>query len=185
MKMIRIFILLALCFSLFATGALSAQKNPAKPPQYFEDPGACPFECCTYREWTVLSNTVFYKDRATNSPVVFEAKKGEHVTGLTGVVITSKPGKAIVRKAITLGEDKNKVRARPGDALYLLHHVGEGYMKFWLRGRILSDQIYDGAGTFRIMSQPETVWWVKVKNQQGKIGWSKQTDHFGNMDSCG
>ena len=35
------------------------------------------------------------------------------------------------------------------------------------------------------ISEPETIWWVKVKNRQGQVGWTNQNEHFGNMDACG
>lgn len=56
------------------------------------DAGACPFECCTYRQWIANKDTVLSKNMSDNSPVAFRIKKGGKVTGLTGVVITTKAG---------------------------------------------------------------------------------------------
>lgn len=42
---------------LFAASLALAATKPAaptsapKPPKVFVDKGACPFECCKYREW--------------------------------------------------------------------------------------------------------------------------------------
>ncbi len=159
-------------------------KSQQKPPSYYEDFGACPFECCTYREWVVVKPTVFYKNRDTKSPIIFRTQKGEHITGLTGVVITLKLGKAIMKRSFVLGDEKNKIQAKRGDVLYLLHYEGEGCYKFWLRGRIISEQIYSD-DFIPILSEPKTVWWVKVKNRKGQIGWSLQPENFGNIDACG
>ena len=173
----------------------SAQHRQSAPPRHYEDFGACPFECCTYRQWTVNADTIFYKDRSTNSPVSFRAKKGEHVTGMTGVVITLQPGKALVKKATTLGTEKHQVQVKPGDVLYVLHYMGEGYYKFWFNGRIYQDQIPSISDRLspeektrqliQPLNEPQTVWWVKVKNKRGQIGWSKQDRHFDGMDACG
>ena len=133
----------------------------------------------------MTKTTVFYKDRQPNSSIVFRSQQGEKVTGLTGVVITLRPGKALIKQAGTLGEDKNKVRVKKGEELYLLNYMGEGYFKFWLRGRIYSDEMAGGNAVVRLLSEPETVWWVKVKDSHGRTGWTKETNHFDGMDACG
>ncbi len=179
-------------FSLFLSGSISTAQD-IKPPSPYLDHGACPFECCTYRRWSVDKDTFIYRQRSIKSDIAFRVKKGEHVTGVTGVVITSRPGVIEVKKARTIGQDR-KVRVKPGDILYVLHYEGEGFFKIWFRGKIYSDEIpalNDGGNksssdpNFRLVSKPESVWWVKVKNARGQIGWTKQTDNFGNMDACG
>lgn len=179
MKKTGVLNLLICCFVLTGTTAYSQQKSRPSPPRYYADFGACPFECCTYRQWTVTANTVLYKNRSQGSPVAFRVKKGEKVIGLTGVVITLKPGKAVVQKAMTLGSGNKKVQVKAGDVLYLLHYEGEGFYKFWFGGRIYEDEM-----SFATVSEPQVVWWVKVKNRRGQIGWSKQDEHFGDMDAC-
>ena len=189
-----------LCCSLTA-GAAPAQRKPrdsSRPPRMYADFGACPFECCMYRRWGVNADTVFYKERSTRSPVVFRARKGEHVTGLTGVVITIEPGVVRVKKEMTLGVDGRSVKARPGDVLYLLHYMGEGHYKFWLRGRVYQDMMptqprmiqsdEDEARArelIEFVSEPETVWWVKVRNRRGQVGWTRQNEHFSDVNACG
>jgi hypothetical protein len=192
-------LLLIVCYITIEGFAFSQPENQSAPPSSFADWGACPFECCTYREWTVLSSTTLYKDRTTSSPIMFRVRRGERVMGLTGVVITIKPGKALIKKATTLGEGSRKVHVGAGDILYLLHYQGEGYYKFWFQGKVYEEQMPsapdqiipnqsdpdNGHQYIHMISEPMTVWWVKVKNRQGLVGWSKQTEHFGNMDACG
>src|ERR1051325_9997364 len=134
--------------ALFVAVALTTDAQRL-PPRNYEDRGACPFECCTYREWSVEADTILYKSRAKNSPAVFRVKKGERVRGLTGVVVTLEPGRAVVKKAMTLGgtNDRPKVRVRAGDVLYLLHYEGEGFYKFWFRGKIYEDAMPSAPGT--------------------------------------
>ena len=187
--------LTAILCCIFLAAEARAQT---RPPRDYEDAGACPFECCTYRSWAVNEDTAFYRTRSTKSPRLFSARKGERVTGLTGVVITVEPGRAVVRRAATYGGGAGgrKVRVRPGDVLYLLHYSGEGVYKFWFRGRVYEDSIdrplategSHGGGINRpyaeLLSEPKTVWWVKVRDGRGRVGWSRQTEHFGDMDSC-
>ena len=180
---------------LFATSVYSGQTP--RPPVNYADFGACPFECCTYRRWSVVKDTVLYKSRSENSGMAFRVRKGEHVIGLTGVVITLKLGKALVRKATTIGMDKRKTKVKPGDVLYLLHYEGEGIYKIWFNGRIYENEMPTSpdlisktpAGkrqeNIEVLNEPETVWWVKVKNSRNQIGWSKQDQNFGDMDACG
>ncbi len=187
----RIFFLLL----LLVTSAYSGQ-NP-RPPTHFEDYGACPFECCTYRRWSVNADTVLYKQRDKSSGVAFRVKKGDHVIGLTGVVITLKVGKAIIKKATTIGITKRKIRVNAGDVLYLLHYEGEGIYKIWFRGRIYENEMPTAPGLdtktpiaqreefIHVVSEPDYIWWVKVKNRLGRIGWSKEDKNFGDMDACG
>ena len=182
--------------SLLLVTSVYSQQAP-RPPVNYRDNGACPFECCTYRRWSVDADTVVYKDQSENSGVAFRVKKGEHVVGITGVVITLKPGKAIVRKTTTIGQDRRKIRVKPGDVLYLLHYMGEGFYKIWFNRRIYENEMPtapDEVGkpatgrrgeSIEVQSEPDTVWWVKVKNGRNQVGWSKQTRNFGNMDACG
>lgn len=176
-------------FSLFLAGSITTAQD-IKPPSPYLDHGACPFECCTYRRWSVEKDTVIYTQRSTTSGVAFRVKKGEHVTGVTGVVITARAGQVLVKKAQTIGQDR-KVRVKPGDILYVLHYEGEGFSKIWFRGKIYSDEIprigadNKPSADFQVVSKADAVWWVQVKNSRGQIGWTKQTDNFGNMDACG
>jgi len=180
---------------LFLAGSLVAAQD-IKPSLPYLDNGACPFECCTYRRWTVEKDTVIYKQRSTTSGVAFQVKKGEQVTGVTGVVITANPGRVVVKKAQTIGQDR-KVRVKPGDILYVLHYQGEGFFKVWFRGKTYDEELPAPPdlvsktpparedANFRVVSEADAVWWVQVRNKRGQIGWTKQTDHFGNMDACG
>jgi hypothetical protein len=182
---------LSRAFLLVATVACAAAP---RPPSHFEDEGACPFECCTYREWTVDVETVLFVRRDTRSAVVTRLKKGEVVTGVTGVVVTLKPGRAKVLKRATLGQGDETLDASPGDVLYTLHYEGEGYFKFWLKGKILSDEVpfkpeanstYNPGDQLSTQDYPEVVWWVKIRTRDGKVGWSRHPDNFGNKDACG
>lgn len=165
------------CFSLAATDELSLP---------FEDDGACPFECCTYRQWTVAENTRIYKTRDDKSQVVFTANKGDAVKGVTGIVVTIRPGRALIKKSVALGLD-DPVTIPAGETLQVLHYEGEGFSKFWFRGKTYSDEIPfpdEETDSIKTLNGPETVWWVQIENAKGQSGWSKETEHFDHMDAC-
>lgn len=147
----------------------------------YKDIGACPFECCTYRQWTATKNLILYKKMSESSPVAFKIKKGEKVRGMTGVVITTIAGKAEVLKNQPL--QSSKVQLKKGDTIFLLTYLGEGFYRFWYKGKFFEDDGY--ANGIKILSQPKSVWWVKIKNRRGQIGWTKDSEHFDNQDQCG
>jgi len=159
---------------------LSNQSDAQTLKLPYKDVGACPFECCTYRQWSAKKQTTIYKEMKDGSPIAFRIKKGEKVIGVSGVVITTKAGVVKVLKNNKLG----KVNLKAGDTLYILTNLGEGYNKIWYKGRIIAEQVYDDS-LFKQISEPISIWWVKIKNRRGQIGWSKQSENFGNMDACG
>ena len=187
--------MLVLVFSLTARAGdhLPAPDRPALP---YESEGVCPFECCTYRTWTVDADTDILVERQEGAAAAFRVRRGQLVQGVTGVVVTTKLGRAVVRRPTTIGVGSAPVAVEPGDAVYILHYVGEGYWKFWIRGRVDSDQLpekgvgcVDDAGrsvvcAVQITEEPQTTWWAKIRSR-GRQGWTRQVDHFSDIDACG
>ena len=152
----------------------------SRPPMPFIDKGACPFECCTYREWTVDKPTLVHSAMRDGAPVAFRLRRGERVRGLTGTVITERAGEVKILKRAKIGD--RTVNA--GDTVYLLTYAGEGFHKVWLKGKVVEGDVTDET-KFRRVRSPKSVWWVKIRNGGGKIGWSREPDNFGNKDQCG
>jgi hypothetical protein len=176
----------SLVMSLVASPSIQSGGGPRMP---WLDWGACPFECCTYRKWTATAPLRILKSRQRDAPVAFKLKQGEEIEGLTGVVITTRVGEARIFRPSELG--KQRLTVVPGDTVYILHYEGEGYSKFWFRGRIDSEQIPDIEDSapdseldLRIVRRPETTWWVKVKNSSGQVGWTDDTEHLDHKDAC-
>ena len=119
------------------------------PPLPYLDQGACPFEGCIYREWTAKKAVVAYVEPKVGSPVAFTIKERQVVRAETGFVLTSKAGVTKVVKPITLGYDKDSkdpapkplLNLKPGELLYTLHDMGEGFDLFWYKGKVYTDQI--------------------------------------------
>jgi len=180
-RLIRISLILAFLF----TWPVKAQERPPLP---YYDWGACPFECCTYREWETVRPVVFRKSRSKKSREVFRVKKSTKVKAITGVVITKKYGITKVLKPMTVTENGNKnseiVPIKPGDILYTLHYLGEGFDLFWFRGKVYSDEISDPNDSVVIESRPDVDWWAKVVNPKGQTGWTNELDAFAHVDAC-
>src|ERR1041384_46047 len=116
MKWRKTNLIVALQVLLIMPSFLYAQHATKTVPIPFEDKGACPFECCTYRQWVATETTPVKASHRDDSPVVFRIKKGERVTALTGIVITTKPGKAQVTKPVVIAG----MRAKVGDTFQIL-----------------------------------------------------------------
>lgn len=170
---------------------LGASSDVSKPHMPFYDWGSCPFEGCTYRRWQATAPVAVWAGR-DHRQVIFTIKSGEWVRAITGVVVTTKPGVIRILAKMKLGKD-SQLDVSPGDTLYTLHYLGEGYELFWFRGKKYSDQIAGDPTSgppprdaeFQIISNPTTIWWVKIRNAKGQVGWTNQTDQFTNMDMFG
>ncbi len=169
----------------------------AKPPIPYVDIGACPFEGCVYREWVANSAVMIRKERSKTALLAFTVKKGERVTALTGVVITTKPGRVLFRESINLDSDSGVLHIEPGETLFLLTYQGEGSTKAWFQGKIY-DHVLGETAFFdsrcekdpsrcvgRIVERPVSEWWVQIRNSRGQIGWTKETDKFDGKDALG
>jgi len=176
----------------------SASSEEAKLKLPFYDWGACPFECCTYRNWETNKPVIVRDKPSGTANELFRIPTHQPVLGITGVVITTKPGVSKIVKPVQLGYSKDGkgplLSLLPGEAIYTLHYLGEGYELFWYEGHTYSDQsnVSEQAygdvpfeGTVKVESRPETTWWVKIKDKKGRKGWSEESDGFDNMDACG
>jgi len=180
----------------------------------YEDAGACPFEGCVYRGWRANDTVAARLARSTTAEIVFTVRKGETITALTGVVVTTSPGRVRFREPADLRwADLETVNIRgvsvrrpnqsgilhvePGDTLYLLTYHGEGSTTAWFKGRLYQE--LDGAMAFfnavcdvdpsrcvgQIVERPQRVWWVQIRNAQGQTAWTNEPDKFDGKDALG
>src|SRR5262245_59465497 len=176
----------------------AAEPAPSSPPPVpYEDHGACPFECCTYRTWRAKADTQILRNRRDGAAPAFRVRVGDQVEGITGVVVTTRFGRATIRMPMPIVAESGTVQLRPGDAVYIVRYAGEGFWKAWVRGRFLEIELADQGETCRgddggpgpcaaeIVEKPDTVWWAKIRNRAGKEGWTRQLDHFAKIDACG
>ena len=180
---------LILVIALSACGR-TKQAGPSIP---YDEDGACPFQCCTYRDWSVDWDTDLHADRRDDSPIAFHSALGDTVTALTGVVTTTKVGRATASRQVSVGNKHIPVAA--GEPIYLLRNVGSDW-KIWVNG-VTDEQYIPNQGyctgekqssdecALKVIEQPQIVWWAKVRDARGREGWTREVDHFGNIDSCG
>src|SRR5262252_2487306 len=163
------------------------------PPMPYVDSGACPFEGCVYREWQSGADLVVRTTRAAAASIAFRVRKGEVITALTGVVVTTSPGRVRFRQPVDLTSTEGTIHVEPGETLYLLTYEGEGFTKAWFKGKVytgldgstafFSDPCTGCAGT--IVARPRQVWWVSIRNAKGQVGWTNEPDKFDGKDALG
>ncbi len=178
--------------------ALSARlafaENTDRPKLPYYDWGACPFECCAYRQWVSTRGLNAHVSRSEGSPVTFRVKKDLTVRGLTGVVITRKYGVTRIVKPVQVGIAPDgrypEISLQPGEAVYTLYYQGEGADLFWYRGKAYSAEIAvpddapPDSRIARVLSRPGYEWWVLIQDRDGNAGWTRETGAFAHIDAC-
>jgi Tol biopolymer transport system component len=171
-----------------STSGESRARDPGgiAPPRVYVDEGACPFECCVYRKWTVEETTTLFSERDHASRVIATLQPFQVVQARTGVVWT-RPAK------LEVAWDHGPFRK--GEVVYVLTYQGEGMYKVWRRGEIISSDVFfpvdppcqgpSPACWGKLDGSPESTWWVQIETPAGQVGWTDQPDHFGNKDACG
>lgn len=165
----------------------------------YVEQGLCPFEGCGYRDWTALtsvaavgnpSGTWEGDQKASDFKPVFTIKPGEVVTAMTGVVVVTAPGRGRITNETRTESIDLQFPKRPGtpvtlaagDEVFLLSYHGEGVFTAWVHGVLFTfRQFTDGV----VVAQPQSVWWVQVRNARGEIGWTTEAREFTNVDALG
>jgi hypothetical protein len=177
-----------------AAAKLAAMTPSELPPNPYRSIGACPFECCTYREWTTRM-PVQLVESIGSTKVIAEIPSGVKVQGVTGEVhLDAEPYVAL----------ENLGALKAGDVIFLLDNEGEGYVNYWFNGKLkpplgldegLAMYSYEsclthtgpGACSLRKLHPQKKFrndWWVRVKTADGREGWALNTGQFGNIDAC-
>jgi hypothetical protein len=170
------------------------QSALSSPPMPYEDAGACPFEGCAYGEWRANETVVVRRTRSSRAPVAFTILRNETITAVTGIVITTSPGRVRVRQAVDLQSLSGPLHVDAGETLYLLTYRGEGLTKAWFKGRVY-DELDGGVAFFNeacdtqpsrcagtVVAGPQQTWWVSVRNAKDQIGWTHQPERFERTD---
>jgi hypothetical protein len=160
--------------SVTEPGGSTAMEAPALP--HF-DWDVCPFETCVYREWTARSAVFVYDTWDEKRQPVARLAVGDKVTGVTGVVITFRPG------TIRVDRDLPDEGFKRGDTILTYVDRGEGFSAVWFKGRYHPDfdisfaKLPDGTGcgnehcAATYIDLGKKSWWAQVKLSSGRLGW--------------
>jgi hypothetical protein len=191
MAPVRLSLLLCLFVAVFSAGQAPANKAIRQEPSLpVIDENACPFEGCTFGKWIVNRDGTIFSSWKDGRKPLSTIKKGEFVTGLTGVHVTYEPDRIQVLKPIP------ELSLRTGDIILRYMYRGEGFADIWVKGQwkkeydcsFITEQ--DGSGCSRkcsakVVSYGRKDWWVRLETNQGSIGWAKAEGQFDCMDALG
>lgn len=170
---------LPLSFSLIFLSYIDSYSQ-AKPPSFYIDKGACPFEGCVYGIWKTKKSTPAYALPNLRSKRVGKFVAGSDVRAITGEV-HSVPGRFVVAK--------RHGRYKAGDVLWTYTNLGEGYAKIWFNGKWDQEEL----GTEPPLGQTcqssrycwgnmttkgKETWWIKIRSTEGWVGWTNQGENF-------
>jgi len=189
--MVRAGVCAALLMSLpLAICLVHRPKVVSTPALPFYDWKACPFEGCSYRRWIAQKEIVEYDTWKQDRQSIAHLSKGDLVTGVTGVVITFRPG------VIRLDRDLPEQNLKRGEMILTYAYRGEGFSAVWFKGLYYSDfdisfaRWPDGSGcggahcAATYVDMGEKVWWAEVKLKSGRSGWvNMDTAVFDGVDS--
>jgi hypothetical protein len=183
-----------------STGSANAPTYAVAPGVYV-DSGACPFECCTYREWQTRAAATLRAAPDSSAPVVATVPAGTKVDAVTGQVHV-RPGRFILAHGMRAYSLPPAAPPAPadsfaaGDTLGVYTYRGEGA---WKVRRLGSDAplvelmlAYPGTGCEqndrcdgRFLEKPESTWWIQIRTRDGVTGWTTDADAFDGKDRCG
>jgi hypothetical protein len=156
---------------------IGESKEMATPVLPFYDWGACPYETCAYRVWTAHRSVTVYDTWKPARRPIAQLATGDQVTGLTGVVVTFKPG------LIRMDRDLPYQNLKRGDAVLTYADRGEGFAAVWFKGKYHSSfdltfaKLPDGSGcngehcaaTYTDLGRK--LWRAEIKLISGRTGW--------------
>ncbi|HZS53127.1 MAG TPA: hypothetical protein VFA65_01885 [Bryobacteraceae bacterium] len=164
-------------------------KSTSPPPLPFYDWKVCPFEGCAYRQWTAKKQIVVYNTWRTDRHPIARLSTGDSVIGVTGVVITFKPG------IIRMDRDLPAQNLKRGETILTYSYKGEGYSAVWVKGRYYSEfdigftKWPNGMGcgpaycAATYLDLGKKVWWAEIRLKSGVRGWvNMDTADFDGVD---
>lgn len=140
--------------------------------------GACPFECCTYGRWAATRSVHLLTVPRASAGVVATVSPGDSVTAETGEVHTR-------AAPFVFGADRDGFAK--GDTVWVLDYQGEGRFRVRYRGSTVPADLgfspYGARGR-SMLEEYRSVWWVRIKLDNGVVGWTAYPEAFAGRDAC-
>lgn len=165
-------------FAGFLPAGFGQSAAMAAPDLPFYDRGACPYERCVYgQSWTAHRSATVYDTWKEGRQAVAQLAAGDKAIGVTGVVITVKPG------LIRMDRDLADLDLRRGDTILTYAYRGEGFSAVWFKGAYHAEfdisfaKNPDGTGcgnehcAATYVDLGKKSWWAEVKLASGRTGW--------------
>jgi hypothetical protein len=170
-----------------AAAAVLARFRARLPDSVLVRRGACPFECCTYREWVAEGPIAVVGGERDRGRPRFTIAAGERFRADSGNVWITGLLLVAVQQPVA---DAPYWSFVAGDTLVVLDHLGEGHFNVWHAGRVQDVEGFwepwrDGPGAGTLGAQ-RSEWWVHVTLPDGRAGWFEAAPEvrFAGADAC-
>ena len=154
--------------------------------------GACPFECCVYRDWTPTGDVPLRARPSHSEPTRTVIAPDQTFTADSGFVQVIGVLLAAVTDSVT-AEPPGDALFLPGDTLVVLDYVGEGFWNVWDGERLRQISGFWGAevsparGNLIGGEGYAREWWVHATTRAGEQGWfnADSVARLRGVDACG
>lgn len=143
--------------------------------------GVCPFECCTFGNWTLLSGGILRAEPNADTDSVGAVEVGAAVTTDEGVMVLHPPGLAVVVPDTSV----HNSGLAAGDTVEVISYTGAKVSRVRSQGQ----EFEVSWGALRMMREPLQRWWVHMTDPAtGQGGWllmgGVTRQSLGVPDSC-
>ena len=153
--------------------------DPSFP--YVVEP-ACPGEGCMYDEWLACAAVPVYASLGDATESISTLEVNERFSVLTGAVVVESPGiVAITRPARPVPFLEGEDIFQPGDTLYVLDYLGEGFYNTWFEGSFFeTDQFWPGPDFYpssdyeyrgSVVQEVESSFWIQIRSEDQGERW--------------
>ncbi len=145
---------------------------------------ACPGEGCTYGTWLACDTVQVYGAEGDTTAVAYLLAASDSFEVHAGAVYVRAPGAVVVSRPVyQIGFDSSGVLFQPGDTLFVLDYLGEGFFDAWYRDTVLETEVFwpwehwfpspDYVYGGRVVQEGETEFWIEITSRpgKGKHGW--------------
>lgn len=122
--------------------------------------GACPFECCQYGDWTLLTAAPLREAPSPAARVLLRIPRRSAVRSDSGIVRVTRVG--LLRVMRTVRAPDLGIDYQAGDTVRVLDYLGEGFYTVWYRGRQSPSPVGFDDPDLRVLARPRSEWWAHV-----------------------
>jgi hypothetical protein len=143
---------------------------------------ACPGEGCTFGTWLACDSVPLYASPGDASATASVLPPNEPFEVATGMVIVDVPEVVVVtRPTPQISFEEDGVTFQPGDTLYVLDYLGEGFFNAWYVDTILETEVFWPWASFfpgsdfvyggEVVQTGAASFWVRTTDEEGAAAW--------------
>lgn len=179
----------AVLAALAASSPVAVRAQDFAPLAPYVARGACPYECCSFGEWTALGPIPVHLSERDRE-VAYELPAGTTFRALRGNVHVDTIGMLAVVDTMAAfryseeDDDWIDVHFETGDTLEILDYLGEGYhhVRHDCTDWTVIEHAWGPSGPDHepsgvLLREPRAEWWVEIETDEGARGWVEVTSH--------